>query len=155
MRTNNQTNKQTRSFITKKMTMGKDLNLHIEQQAADGSYKHVAYYSPDRWTAMDNFIDGTAKHSLAWELTDSLPDDISTETEKDYGDGFGRTFGQMTDTEGFKIFLDKTRNQMVTYSGENEEWVYIYLEKFYHMYEEMRELEKQGGPCRIIIFSDY
>jgi hypothetical protein len=44
---------------------------------------------------------------------------------------------------------------MVTYSGEDEEWVDIYLEKFYHMYEEMRELEKQGGPCRIIIFSDY
>ena len=137
------------------VTMGKDLNLHIEQQAADGSYKHVAYYSPNRWTAMDDFIDGSAKHSLAWELTDSLPDDISPETEADYGDGFGRTFGQMTDTEGFKIFLDRTRSQMVTYSGEDEEWVDIYLEKFYHMYEEMRELEKQGGPCRIIIFSDY
>lgn len=44
--------------------MGKDLHLHIEQQDADGSYKHVAYYSPSRWTAMDDFIDGTAKHSL-------------------------------------------------------------------------------------------
>ena len=135
--------------------MGKDLNLHIEQQNADGSYKHVACYRPNRWTAMDDFIDGTDKHSLAWELTEGRPDDISPETDEDYGDGFGRTFSQMTDTEGFKTFLDKTKKQMVTYSGEEEEWVEIYLEKFYRIYEEMRELEKQGGACRIIFFSDY
>ena len=135
--------------------MGKDLNLHIEQQNADGSYKHVVCYRPDRWTAMDNFIDGTDKHSLAWELTSCLPDDITTETNEDYNDGFGRTFGQMTNTDGFKIFLDKTKYQMVAYSGEDEEWVEIYLEKLYRMYEEMRELEKRGGACRIIIFSDY
>ncbi len=135
--------------------MGKDLHLHIEQQNADGSYKHVALYMPNRWTAMDDFIDGTDKHSLAWELTNGLPDDISPETEADYDEGFGRTFGQMTDTKGFKTFLDKTRNQMVTYSGEDEEWVDVYFEKLYHMFEEMRELEKEGGACRIIFFSGF
>ena len=67
--------------------MGKDLHLHIEQQNADGSYKHVVLHMPNRWTAMDDFIDGTDKHSLAWELTNGLPDDISPETEADYGDG--------------------------------------------------------------------
>ena len=133
--------------------MGKDLHLHIEQQNADGSYKHVVLHMPNRWTAMDDFIDGTDKHSLAWELTNGLPDDISPETEADYGDGFGRTFGQTTDTEGFRTFRDKTRIQIVTYSGEDEEWVDIYLEKFYHMFEEMRELEKEGGACRIVFFS--
>ena len=135
--------------------MGKDLHLHIEQQNADGSYKHVALYMPNRWTAMDDFIDGTDKHSLAWELTNGLPDDISPETEADYDESFGRTFGQMTDTKGFKTFLDKTRNQMVTYSGEDEEWVDVYFEKLYHMFEEMRELEKEGGACRIIFFSGF
>ena len=135
--------------------MGKDLHLHIEQQNADGSYKHVALYMPNRWTAMDDFIDGTDKHSLAWELTNGLPEDITPETEADYGDDFGRTFGQTTDTEGFRTFLDKTRNQIVTYSGEDKEWVDIYLEKFYHMFEEMRELEKEGGACRIIFFSGF
>jgi hypothetical protein len=135
--------------------MGKDIHLHIEQQNADGSYKHVGCYRPGRWTTLDNFIDGTDKHSLAWELTNDLPDDISPETDEDYRDGFGRTFGQMTDTEGFQTFLDKTKKQMATYSGEDEAWAESYLEKFYCMYEEMHELEKQGGACRIIFFSGF
>ena len=134
--------------------MGRDLELHIEQQNADGTYKHIASIFPSRWTVLDNFIDGLDEHSLAWEL-DCFHDDLSPET-KEYHDSAGcRTLGLSTTTEGFKDFLDKTRTAMITYSGEDEEWVDIYLQRHYDIYNQMREQEKNGLPCRIVFYSSF
>ena len=133
--------------------MGKNLEFFIEQQNADGTYKLISSIMTSRWTILDNFIDGMDKHSLVWEMTDSIPYELFSETEICHEEAYCRSMGFSTTTKGFKDFLDKTRTVMITYSGEDEEWVDIYLQRHYDIYNQMREQEKNGLPCRIIFHS--